>query len=700
MNQDEIKKQLAKDKLRDYLSLKGVNISKNFHCLNPEHEDSDPSMSYDSNRNKVHCFGCNVDWDIFDLIGAEYSLEGKEMFDKTYEILGIQGNSWEQNKPHETPLREKTKTVIETPQDYSTFFLEASKNITNTNYLTNRGISEETLRRFNVGYVKNWTHPNNPNATPTERIIFPISSKTYSTRSIAETGNRYMKVGKSELFNGSYLKGTDPVIVVEGEIDALSIEEVGGKGLSLGGVANYKKLIEAIKDTSNYQVPMLYLLLDNDNAGRDATGKLLEELKDLNIPVKDISLEVLPTENNDNDENNSDNEETLGLPKDVNEKLKLSKSELIKDIEYYNSEYMNQAKKEYIDKHSNLTEVDSLLYDVEHGLREKPTSTGFEVLDSVLGGGLYTGLYFMGAESGIGKTSFLLQLSDNIAKQGKDVLYFTLEMGKRELIAKSLSRVAYESIKAIESNGERRKGIPTLKDVPTPRQIVSEVTYTSDNEKWMKNEVLFTAGANYKQYANRLFFHEGIGNVTVTDVRNRIEEHINFTGHKPIVCIDYLQILASEEVRDSDKTKLDKIITGLKQTSRDLGVAIFGISSFNREAYGKETGFSSFKESGNIEYGADVLIGLDFYYDEDELNESDNTKRASRMKKQQELKKQSERVIELKVLKQRLEATDTVMFKNNAVFGYFEENYTKTEWKQSKDGRYEGVPVSKPQRRK
>ena len=67
MQSDEI----LKRELPDYLSKIGVNPKKNFNCLNPNHDDKNPSMAYDSKREKVHCFSCEADWDIFDVIAVE-----------------------------------------------------------------------------------------------------------------------------------------------------------------------------------------------------------------------------------------------------------------------------------------------------------------------------------------------------------------------------------------------------------------------------------------------------------------------------------------------------------------------------------------------------------------------------------------------------------------------------------------------------
>ena len=88
MNPEEAKES-AKSHLSDYLNAKGINTSTNFSCLNPAHEDKHPSMSFDQRRNRCHCFSCGVDYDIFDVIGLETGLSGKELFEHTYKMFGI-----------------------------------------------------------------------------------------------------------------------------------------------------------------------------------------------------------------------------------------------------------------------------------------------------------------------------------------------------------------------------------------------------------------------------------------------------------------------------------------------------------------------------------------------------------------------------------------------------------------------------------
>ena len=58
----------------------------------------------------------------------------------------------------------------------------------------------------------------------------------------------------------------------------------------------------------------------------------------------------------------------------------------------------------------------NLLYDsIKESTRDPAASTGFDILDRNLDGGLYPGLYILGALSSLGKTTLALQLADNLA---------------------------------------------------------------------------------------------------------------------------------------------------------------------------------------------------------------------------------------------------------------------------------------------
>ena len=225
--------------------------------------------------------------------------------------------------------------------------------------------------------------------------------------------------------------------------------------------------------------------------------------------------------------------------------------------------------------------------------------TGFAQMDAVLEGGLYEGLYTIGAISSIGKTTFVMQMMDQIAQSGIDVVVFSLEMARVELIAKSISRLTLAD--AVASGGD-------MKSAKTMRDIMAGSRFTSfDKDEQIAIEKAFTT---YSQYAGNIYIHEGNGDVGVRQIRDIVDVHIKHTGKLPVVAIDYLQILAPHSERLSDKQNVDRAVSDLKRLSRDYKIPVLAISSFNRQNYKETAAMESFKESGACEYGSDVLIGL------------------------------------------------------------------------------------------
>lgn len=97
-SQFEINKNILRKKLPDYLRAKGINVEKNFRCLNPEHRDINPSMSYNSANATVHCFACNATYDIFNLVGIDYNLTTFiDQYNKLKLMYNIQDNNLNQN---------------------------------------------------------------------------------------------------------------------------------------------------------------------------------------------------------------------------------------------------------------------------------------------------------------------------------------------------------------------------------------------------------------------------------------------------------------------------------------------------------------------------------------------------------------------------------------------------------------------------
>lgn len=177
-------------------------------------------------------------------------------------------------------------------------------------------------------------------------------------------------------------------------------------------------------------------------------------------------------------------------------------------------------------------------------------------------------------------------MCDQMAKIEEHIIFFSLEQSKFELVAKSISR---ETFKLDKRGGKTSLAIMQNTDIA---------------------EITIKAVAEYQETANNIDIIEGNFDMTVTKMREYIQNYIIFTGYKPIVVLDYLQILKPLSDKMTDKQQVDFNITEIKRISRDFDIPIFVVCSFNRENYTKEVSYEAFKESGAIEYSADVVMGL------------------------------------------------------------------------------------------
>jgi replicative DNA helicase len=141
-----------------------------------------------------------------------------------------------------------------------------------------------------------------------------------------------------------------------------------------------------------------------------------------------------------------------------------------------------------------------------------------------------------------------------------------------------------------------------------------------------------------------------------------------------VVFVDYLQILQpTEENRASVKETVDKAVTELKRMSRELNIPVIVISSVNRANYLTPVDFESLKESGGIEYTADVIYGLQLQCLNDDLFQQEK-KLTEKRKKIKEAKATNPRKIELVCLKNRYGiANFSCYFKYTPAYDLFEE---------------------------
>ena len=642
MNRNEAK-ETARGKLAEYLEIVTERKGGQYIC---------PVCGSGTGANKTpagklnddytyHCFSCNFHGDIFSLVGKlENISDSAEIFKRVYEMFNLFTN-------------EDKKISSAVDYDYTEYFKECHARAGETNYFSFRGIGEAVINKFMLGYDPAWRSPKalregkNPPASP--RVIIPTERKSYIARAVepdADPKYKAVKEGASEIFNKKALHGTEPVFIVEGEIDALSVIEAGGQSMALGGLGNKNKFINLLKETPPSS-PVI-LSLDNDKAGRKAQFELKAALAGINISVLEANIS--------------------GEYKDPNEHLMCDSGafkSIIRDMANYAVIYVLEAdraaREKYIKETAVTAKLDMFIGQIKASADTPAIPTNFPELDKILDEGLYEGLYILGAISSLGKTSFALQVADQIAQQGQDVLIFSLEMAITELMAKSISRITYLECGDITNHAKTTRGITAGKRY--------------ENYGRIERELINDSVKKYAEYTDNLFIYEGAGDIGVAEIREITETHIKLTGNKPVIIIDYLQILTPFEPRASDKQNTDKAVFELKRLSRDFKIPILGISSLNRENYNNNISMSAFKESGAIEYSSDVLLGLQF--EALGKNPGDNGAKmtADGIDK---LKREMVRKIELKILKNRNGATgDSITYDYFPMFNYFKETGKK-----------------------
>jgi replicative DNA helicase len=609
-------------------------------------------LHFYEDTNTWHCFACGKSGDVIDLHMNSCGVDHNTALADLSARLGITidhkgqepaaGGSLSKpdnanlTKPNTEKSNQQEKNLQEPAttkapaRDCTEYYKECRKRLYAepcVKYIQSRGLSMATAANYGLGF--------DPKADPagagypTPRLIIPTCKTHYFARRI-DGGNTCKKMnnagGTPGIFNVAALDADEPskIFVTESATDALSIIEVGGEAIATNSANNVGKLIELLESKVKAGRPLksvFILCFDNDKAGQTATNTLREELTRLNLVyvVEDI----------------------CGGCKDPNEALVKDRASFLSAVK--------RAKERATQKPDNAAlYIDQFLTaDLERF--KDSIETGYPNLDEQAGG-LYPGLYVVAAISSLGKTTFCLQAAEQIAEGGKDVIFFSLEQSRLELVTKGIAR---------------RTAQNNLQNAVTSLQI---------RKGYLPAQVLKAADEYREKVGNRLSIVEGNFACNIGYIRDYTRDYINNNQVRPVVFVDYLQILQpTEENRASVKETVDKAVTELKRMSRELNIPVIVVSSVNRANYLTPVDFESLKESGGIEYTADVIYGLQLQCLNDDLFQQEK-KLTEKRKKIKEAKAMNPRKIELVCLKNRYGiANFSCYFKYTPAYDLFEE---------------------------
>ncbi len=218
--------------------------------------------------------------------------------------------------------------------------------------------------------------------------------------------------------------------------------------------------------------------------------------------------------------------------------------------------------------------------------------TGFADIDEALHGGFRTGLNILAAPPGSGKSTLALYFAERFSAMGVQTVYVTNDMSEEELVCKAISRNSYE---IVQDNGFEAEQVLGLKGNISESQVFRE------------------ACKMFQKNAQCLRFVGDDTSINLAEIKMLITHYGAYgTGsEKIVIIIDYLQNIRMDGA-NGDKERLDALVRELKELARKYKLVVLAISSVNRASYNYELTMASLKESGGIEFGADLVLGLQY----------------------------------------------------------------------------------------
>lgn len=321
------------DVISQYVQLKKSGQNHFAHC--PFHEDNTPSFSVNEKKQIFHCFSCKRGGNVFKFMQEMEDLSFPESVFKVAELSNLSVDvNLKNNVLNGNTHTDSKKTKLFTIHDravefYHHLLMNAEVGEGPFNYLTNRGLQEETLREFKIGYspkTRNALHlylktledldvdesilldsgifSEKKNETDEElndrfgnRIVFPIrdlsgnmvgfSGRAYEDQEQNDFKRaKYLNSPETEIFTKSNvlfnykrakssIQKEDEAILFEGFMDVISSWQAGIKnGIASMGTSLTPQHIKAVERITN----KIVVAYDGDSAGVEATKRIVDHL--------------------------------------------------------------------------------------------------------------------------------------------------------------------------------------------------------------------------------------------------------------------------------------------------------------------------------------------------------------------------------------------------------------------------------------
>jgi DNA primase len=308
-------------------------VGSRFTGLCPFHDERTPSFSVDAERKLYHCFGCGEGGDAIRFVQETEALDFPEAVESLGERYGVRLEREEDDPAAERRRRRRERLLAlleRTAGFYASYLRDSAEAAKARAYLAGRGLSEEILGEFRVGYSPSaWDRmmvgAQQSGFTPEElvaaglaqrgrggglydrfrgRIMFPLADARgrvlgFGARAMAEgRGPKYLNTSENELYHkGRQLFGLDlarthaaragRVVVVEGYTDVLALHQTGlRESVAIMGTALTQEQLAELGRSA----PLVLLALDADRSGKEAMLRAARaaEQRDLELRVVEM----------------------------------------------------------------------------------------------------------------------------------------------------------------------------------------------------------------------------------------------------------------------------------------------------------------------------------------------------------------------------------------------------------------------------
>ncbi|HEX3435102.1 MAG TPA: DNA primase [Solirubrobacteraceae bacterium] len=318
-----------------------------FEGLCPFHDERTPSFGIDPGQKVYHCFGCQASGDVFTFVQETEGVDFKGALELLAERYGVELQR-EQEDPREAERRKKRERLLEllsrTATYYERYLWESSEASRAREYLAGRGLSEEMLREFRVGfapsawdrvllasrrggfsvaelYATGLAQRSKQNGQPYDRfrsrIMFPLTDIRgrvlgFGARAMREDQRpKYLNTSDNDVYHkGLHLYGADlarahaaragSVILCEGYTDAIALHQAGMRNAV--GLMGTALTGDQVGELSRMAQTVL-LALDADSAGQEAmlraaglAAKRSLELRVVPLPAGADPADLIQTE--------------------------------------------------------------------------------------------------------------------------------------------------------------------------------------------------------------------------------------------------------------------------------------------------------------------------------------------------------------------------------------------------------------------